>query len=212
LGEWKGQIKMADYGINLKSAIKAKKLTVYKLSRMTGIPATTIYSSIQRNSGVRYDRALRIADVLKIRPEEICGHALTSTEDRTKYVENIEEILRQIRETRRREHIKRHLEILRTYDVEHLKAAEDLLDRFGRLDLSSWCCVKEMMEVALRYNPVKPGEGNMDWRKELEKAVGVTDEKNVADLTDMEGREILGGDHLSYLKTVAADEQRTGKG
>ena len=200
---------MADYGKNLKEAIRARNLSVYKLSRMIGIPATTLYSGIQRNNGVRYDRALIIADALSIRPEEICSHTLASNGENAKTTETIEEALLKIRKDRKREQIKKHLEILKTYDDEHLQAAEELLTSFGQMDLSGWRCMKEMMGVAIKHYPIKAGEENMDWRKELEKTVGVTDEKNVADLTDMEGREILDEEHLKYLKTVAADEQKT---
>lgn len=200
---------MADYGKNLKNAIKAKGLNVKKLSRMTGIPATTIYSGIQRNNGVRYDRALIIADALSIRPEEICSHTLASIGESTKSTDTIEEALLQIRKDRKREQIKKYLEILKTYDDEHLEAAGGMLARFGHLDLSVWRCMKEMMGVAIKHYPIKAGEENMDWRKELEKTVGAADEKNMADLTDMEGREILNEEHLKFLRAVAADEQRT---
>ena len=178
---------MTDYGKNLKNAIKARNISVLKLSKMTGIPQTTLYSTINRNNGVRYDRALIIADVLGIRPEEICGHTLVLNEKIVKSAENIEEILLQIRKSRKREQIKNYLEILNTYDDEHLKAAEELLVRFGRLELTNWRCIKEMMDVALRYYSVKAREENMDMRKEIEKTVGVTDERDVVDLTDMEG-------------------------
>lgn len=203
---------MADYGKNLKNAIMVRNLTVSRLSKMTGIPATTLYSGIQRNSGVRYDRAIIIADALRIRPEEICGHALASAEDGAKYAEGIEEALLQIKESRRRGYIRRHLGILRTYDEEHLKATDELLDRFGKLDLSGWRCMKEMMEVVLRYSTAKPKEESMDWRKELEKTAGVTDEGDAADLTDMEGREFLDERYLEYMKNTAADGQKTDKG
>jgi len=43
-------------------------------------------------------------------------------------------------------------------------------------------------------------EESMDWRKELEKTAGVTDEGNTADLTDMEGREYLTQMHLKHLR------------
>ena len=52
----------------------------------------------------------------------------------------------------------------------------------------------------------------MDWRKELEKTAGVTDEGDAADLTDMEGREFLDGRYLEYLENTAADGQKTDKG
>ena len=44
----------------------------------------------------------------------------------------------------------------------------------------------------------------MDWRDILKETVGVTDEKNIVDLTDMEERELLGKEHLDYI----IDERR----
>lgn len=72
--------------------------------------------------------------------------------------------------------------------------------------------MKEMMEVVLRYSTAKPKEESMDWRKELEKTAGVTDEGDAADLTDMEGREFLDERYLEYMKNTAADGQKTDKG
>ena len=42
----------------------------------------------------------------------------------------------------------------------------------------------------------------MDWRDILKETVGVTDEKNIVDLTDMEEREILDTKHLYNMETV----------
>ena len=42
----------------------------------------------------------------------------------------------------------------------------------------------------------------MDWRDKLKCIVGVTDEKDIADLTDMEEREILDTKHLYKMETV----------
>ena len=39
----------------------------------------------------------------------------------------------------------------------------------------------------------------MDWRDSLKEIVGVTDEKDIIDLTDMEERELLGKEHLDYI-------------
>ena len=57
---------MADYGKNLKSAIKAGNLSVPRLSRMTGIPMTTLYSGISRNN------------VMELAGSGICGIAVIS--------------------------------------------------------------------------------------------------------------------------------------
>ena len=72
--------------------------------------------------------------------------------------------------------------------------------------------LKEMMETALRHNTAKTGEEHMDWRRELEKTAGVTDEGDAVDLTDMEGRELLDEQHLEYLKNTEVDEQKTDNG
>ena len=45
-------------------------------------------------------------------------------------------------------------------------------------------------------------EVHMDWRKELEERVGITEEEDdraTVDLNDIEGREFLGEQHLAWL-------------
>ena len=49
----------------------------------------------------------------------------------------------------------------------------------------------------------------MDWRDSLKETVGVIDEKNIVDLTDMEERELLGKEHLDYLDYIV--DERTMK-
>ena len=49
----------------------------------------------------------------------------------------------------------------------------------------------------------------MDWRDNLKEIVGVTDEKDIIDLTDMEERELLGKEHLDYLDYIV--DERTMK-
>ena len=40
----------------------------------------------------------------------------------------------------------------------------------------------------------------MGWRNALKETVGVTDEEDIVDLTDMEERELLDEKHLCYLE------------
>lgn len=42
-------------------------------------------------------------------------------------------------------------------------------------------------------------EEKMDWREELKKQAGVSEEKDMVDLNDVEGREILGEQHLAFM-------------
>lgn len=59
-------------GQNLKRILDEKGMNIRKISRITGITASTLYSIVNRDSNLRYDWALRIANILDIEPEEIC--------------------------------------------------------------------------------------------------------------------------------------------
>lgn len=60
-------------GKRLKEILDEKGTNVRQLAFLTGIKATTLYSCIQKDSNIRFDNALRIANVLNIEPEEICS-------------------------------------------------------------------------------------------------------------------------------------------
>lgn len=60
------------YGQNLKRILDEKNISVAELARLTNVSATTLYSVISRDSAVRFDTALRIANVLNIDINEIC--------------------------------------------------------------------------------------------------------------------------------------------
>ncbi len=60
------------YGQNLKEILDRKGMTVKELARQTGIAATTLYSIIQRDTSIRFDTALKIANILDIPINSIC--------------------------------------------------------------------------------------------------------------------------------------------
>ena len=61
------------YGLKLKEYIDNKPgMTVNKLSTITKIPNSTLYSIIKRDSPIRYDFALRLANALEIPVTELC--------------------------------------------------------------------------------------------------------------------------------------------
>ncbi|MCM1551458.1 MAG: XRE family transcriptional regulator [Butyrivibrio sp.] len=68
-------------GKKLKEIIKEKGTNVKQLSVRTGIPATTLYSAIQRDQKIRFDYALRIANCLEIDPIVICSEAIVFEND-----------------------------------------------------------------------------------------------------------------------------------
>ena len=60
-------------GARLKEILDEKGITVAKLARDTTISNQTIYTIIKRDTAIRFDFALRIANVLGIDPKEICS-------------------------------------------------------------------------------------------------------------------------------------------
>lgn len=63
---------MAD-GANLKRILDEKETNIRRLARKTGITASTLYTIVKRDSDIRFDWAIRIADALGITPGEICS-------------------------------------------------------------------------------------------------------------------------------------------
>ena len=60
-------------GKNLKKYLDEKGTNVRKIAKTTGISATTLYSIIQKDSNIRFDFALRLANELQIDVNEICS-------------------------------------------------------------------------------------------------------------------------------------------
>ena len=60
------------YGQNLKEILDRKGMTVKELALKAKIAPTTLYSIIQRDTAIRFDTALRIANILDIPIDSIC--------------------------------------------------------------------------------------------------------------------------------------------
>lgn len=59
-------------GVNLKRILKEKNTNVRRVALATGICPTTLYSIIQKDSRIRLDMAVLLADELDIQVEKIC--------------------------------------------------------------------------------------------------------------------------------------------
>ncbi len=68
----KGEQSMGD-GTKLKEFIDKKNTNVRRIAKATGISATTLYSIITKDSNIRFDYALRLANELNIDVNEICS-------------------------------------------------------------------------------------------------------------------------------------------
>lgn len=68
-------------GKRLKEILDRKEKSVRWLAKETTISPTTLYSIIQKDTGIRYDFALRIANVLDIEVADICSDSGMQNED-----------------------------------------------------------------------------------------------------------------------------------
>ena len=60
-------------GKKLKELLDSKGTNVRQIAKATGISATTLYSIIQKDSNIRFDFALRLANELEIDVNDICS-------------------------------------------------------------------------------------------------------------------------------------------
>ena len=58
-------------GKKLKEYLDEKGTNVRRIAKETGISATTLYTIIQKDSNIRFDFALRLANALDIEPKEL---------------------------------------------------------------------------------------------------------------------------------------------
>lgn len=68
-------------GKRLKEILDKQGMSVRKLAKETSISPTTLYSIIQKDTGIRYDFALRISNILNIDVDDICSDAGLKKED-----------------------------------------------------------------------------------------------------------------------------------
>lgn len=61
------------YGQKLKGILDERDMSVRQLAKECNIAPTTLYSIVQRDTDIRYDFALRIANALDIPVASICG-------------------------------------------------------------------------------------------------------------------------------------------
>lgn len=81
----KNVIKEADdavYSENLKRALRKEGMTVGELARVSGIPKSTLYSMITRGSALRYDTAVRVAEILHISVSSISKSPMARNEQK----------------------------------------------------------------------------------------------------------------------------------
>ena len=121
------------YGKKLQEAIKDSGMSVRHVASLAGISADTLYSIIRRDSSVRFDHALRLANVLGISVTDICKDnpyeegevlpqklselgGLTTNLNKSTYIKN------------------RTVPILKLFDYSEMDRVDQLLAIFYKLD------------------------------------------------------------------------------
>ena len=68
----KEAIKMGD-GKKLKEILDAKGTNIRQIAKASGINASTLYSIVQKDTNIRFDYALRLANELDVDVNELCS-------------------------------------------------------------------------------------------------------------------------------------------
>jgi len=130
-------------GKKLKELIERKRTNVRRIAKATGIPATTLYSIIQKDSGIRLDLALKLANELETEVNEICSTGL-SLEEYPKMTYERKDILDS-----------NIIKMLHLFGKESIPDVMNLLISFYQLDNEARKEVTEMMKIKLKYHKEK---------------------------------------------------------
>lgn len=140
-------------GLKLKKFLDEKGTNVRQIAKQTGISPTTLYSIIQKDSNLRFDWALRIANILEIEVDEICEANPFSGKI------SVEEIYPTLGEfngildaSRVRGYLKSSiLPLMHMYGPNGMPDVDNLLTSFYQLNDEARNEIVEMIKVKLKY-------------------------------------------------------------
>lgn len=137
------------YGKYLKQAALEKGISIRKLGLITGISPDTLYSAIRRDTGLRFDQALRVAEYLEINPDRICGQCYFGDQQDTKA--KTEALIAGLYEGRKKALIQKHIETLIEFDEDQLDIAEVFLIMLKGMNLAEGIWLMNLVSAALHY-------------------------------------------------------------
>lgn len=141
-------------GLKLKEIIDKKGTNVRKVAMATGISASTLYTIIQKDSNIRFDFALRLADELGIEVNEICSAVPFSgdlKEDEIYFT--IHDSLGILNDNRVRTYVMNNLlPLMKLYGKNAVIDIDKLLTSFYQLNDQARVEVAEMIELKLKYS------------------------------------------------------------
>lgn len=121
---------MNKYNQRLAEILKEKGLNIRKLSILTGIGPSTLYSIMDRDTKIRYDYAIKIAKVLDVSACEICEEAKVfenvHTDENSMFLSpNINKIVNNASESE----MKQIIELLENYYMLNDDAREQIFEQ-----------------------------------------------------------------------------------
>ena len=137
------------YGENLKQAARDHGISIRKLGLLTKVSPDTLYSAIRRDTGLRFDQALRVAEYLGIRPDRVCGQCYFG--DEQEGLTGTDSFLADIREGRKKALIQKSVEILKGFDEDQLDIAEIILEILENKRLEELIWLMDLVRTALHY-------------------------------------------------------------
>ncbi len=147
-------------GKRLKEIINEKGTNVRKLSIITGISASTLYTCIDHDSNIRFDNALRIANALDIDVKEICSALPFSGDlEEDEIYPTIHDTYGILDENRIKTYLKGSLlPLMRLYGKNELPEIDKLLTYFYMLDDDARKEVANFIDFKLKTNKDKERE------------------------------------------------------
>ena len=123
------------YGSNLKKILEEKDISARKLAIQVGISPQTLYGAIKRDNALRYDHALRIANVLDIDVNLICKNNPFKDEDTEVQPQMLSEMRGWMTDVNKKSYIKnRTKDLLMLFEYDELPQVDQLIATYYRLD------------------------------------------------------------------------------
>ena len=127
--------------------------TVNQIAKQTGISPTTLYSIIQKDSNLRFDWALRIANILEIEVDEICeANPFSGKISVDEIYPTLGEFNGRLDASRVRGYLKSSiLPLMHMYGPNGMPDVDNLLTSFYQLNDEARNEIVEMIKVKLKY-------------------------------------------------------------
>ena len=141
-------------GKRLKEIVDEKNTNIRKLAKASGINASTLYAIVQKDSNIRFDYALRLANELEIDVNEICSASPFSgaiTED--EIYPTFKDTKGLLDTSRVRTYLKGSLfPLMELYGKNAMPDVDNLLTSFYQLDDEARQEVIETIKLKLQYH------------------------------------------------------------